>query len=157
MTRSEISSMCATGHLNEIVAELVMGWGKWDICHTGWQMYREGWNWTIAGDTAPHFEEWHPSTEIESAWKVVEKLAAEQCPMTIRYEPRSFSYNGSVENDPEKRWVCSVIYGKEPLGRQLVIASAPTAPLAISRAALMSVLPREYIFPPTPASQPATP
>jgi hypothetical protein len=113
------------------IAELVMGW-RWK----GNQVMvehpeRDGW-------TATSYFEFHPSTEIGQAWTVVTKLQ------------RSFAIdlicgrdNGAVEG--AIGFDCIVRRYREPpyrcddTGREVAYAEAPTAQLAICRAALIAV------------------
>jgi len=62
MTREEILKLEAGPQLDRIIAERVMGW-EYDLLRDAWFKDGEGEIWA---------ENWHPSTDIKAAWKVVE-------------------------------------------------------------------------------------
>ena len=58
-----------------LVASKVMGWGDWQWCERVWgPCDGPGWNWSVAGKDRPHISYWRPSTDMATAWDVVENL-----------------------------------------------------------------------------------
>ena len=136
----KVDEMPAGRELDALVAEKVMGW-RWfrpgdagedgypvdfwcdaagDLtgwCDRPWPDDTEQW-----GDAPALFSArgtWQPSQNIEVAWEVVEKLARR-------------GFIASVASDGADRWVAD--FAADPL--VTVCTYAPTAPLAICRAAL---------------------
>ena len=107
--------------LDALVAEKVMGWrikGKdWVDEHGRYQGAVETY-WVIA-DGGPS-KGWHPSTDIAAAWLVVEKLG--------------WQYVFRLGNRDDKWWCVLSVEPDWQLSDNC--AEAPTAPLAICRAAL---------------------
>jgi hypothetical protein len=137
MTRDKVLVMEAGRELDALVAEKVMGAGKkcadnkgtngcayWGLCWECEENRREGYFGWHPHDLVP----WHYSTDIDAAWQVVEKM--EQHPDEILF---SCSRKGWRELEWEVRF-------RKCRGNQHdYIASAPTAPLAICRAALLTL------------------
>jgi hypothetical protein len=115
MTR-DILNMPAGREMDELVAERVMGWTLEEvtdpIMHETFMNYVD----TETGRGMYRPEEWLPSTDIAAAWEVVEKMQG-----GLRFELRRI---------PSGFWA---YFGEE------MSAEANTAPLAISRAALLAV------------------
>ena len=126
MTHAEIDKLEAGGGLNALVAEKVMGW------HKGRQYYPEstswygGWNSTEDGHchyVAP-IDKWSPSNSISTAWEVIEAIR------------RMGNRNLLVIQWSSQEWDASFCYVN---GKSMGRGRAPTAPLAICRAALKAV------------------
>jgi hypothetical protein len=114
MTQDEIVQMEAGREMDALVAELVMGWEK--------RVFGDGVDyWHLPGGAICELDAPHYSTDIAAAWQVVEKL-----PFSVYVEVRWDGKNAEA-------WFDS--------GSQTWEASAPTAPLAICRAALLAVQP----------------
>ena len=127
MTKDEILVMEAGPELNALIAQDVMGWQKdgtyrlgpaW-VKKTIWR-YKDGRTvdniWTLA----TYVNNWLPSTNIATAWKVLERL--------MDYWLPSVFHDGQL-------WVCEL----NNLQRK-VVASAIIAPHAVSIAALLTVM-----------------
>ncbi len=118
--------------LDALLAEKVMGWRRFD-------------NWSqAAGMQQPFFlvgefgvmvyhhpdlgKSWSPSRNMADAWEVVEKIEK-----TLNFQID----NVGLENKDQRRW--RVLFGRsgDPIS---VVADADSAPLAIARAALQTVL-----------------
>jgi len=134
MTRDEILNMPAGREMDALVAEKVMGWIPKD------NLYWKDNEGSFAG-WATEFSEYsvkpfRPSTDIVAAWQVLEHLIAtgEQ-----RFEaPALFKY--------PLAWLCVFYQKHEKPGEMApawIDANAPTAPLAICRAALLAVMESE--------------
>lgn len=96
-----IDAMEAGREMDALVARQVMGWPEQD-CHPG----------------ALAWAGWSPSTDIDSAWDVVEKMI----------EKHRVDLHGLRGGKDWRCWVAGFDH-----------ADAPTAPLAICRAALKAV------------------
>jgi Phage ABA sandwich domain len=110
---TQVAELVAGRELDALVAEKVMGWHVWhDEFHDAWHCNDPA---TAArGSHVPSY-----STDIAAAWQVVEQIAGTNAvSISTQYLPF--------------RWQ-AVLAGKT--------ASAPTAPLAICRAALAAVTP----------------
>ncbi len=108
------------------VAERVMGWGKWEWCPQGHHDFAgAGWNWTIAGSKAPHYNEFLPVQSIRSAWSVVQEMLSRGFRLELFSPQEEFSTS----------WRC-VFYS---LSQDAVHADSATAQECISLAALMAV------------------
>jgi Phage ABA sandwich domain len=124
--------MSAGPELDALLAEKVMGWRRFD-------------NWSQAvGKERPFFlvgesgvivyrhpdlgKSWSPSKNMAEAWDVVEKIEA-----TLNFQID----NPGLENKDQRRW--RVLFGRSdnPIS---IVADADSAPLAIARAALQTVL-----------------
>jgi hypothetical protein len=135
MDKDKILNMEAGEEMDTLIAEKVMGWHietensykRWvDINNRfccGFPSY-DG----LEDDEDFHTLKWHPSGSILWAWDVVEKS-------------NSFSINNCISQeegvDGVRRWTAEVFFEKWGLGE------AETAPLAICRAALCSVMGNE--------------
>ena len=108
MTRDEILAMEAGPETNVLVAQTVMGL---DVCTE-----HDGWPGEWCRECQRHWAEDY-SGKIAPAWKVLEKLQDERLP--------SVFHDGQL-------WVCGLTDLRDPF-----IASANTAPHAISLAALL--------------------
>lgn len=106
-----LSSLTAGPNLDQIVAERVMGWTKREFSY--------GIEWLDASGLRVVSVGWSPSTSIEAAWQVVEKM----CPTANKSEPwfRLYSSGG--------KWVANFHRGGFDW-------FADTVPLAICGAAL---------------------
>jgi len=111
MTREEILAMEVGERLDAFVAEGVMG-------IQSWFQYSDG----LHPKASPY------STDILAAWKVVEKLYAEELELSLK------SY---IKNKPG--FLCS--FAKENVSRG--IAGGKTAPEAICKAGLLAKLEEE--------------
>lgn len=128
MTEDEIRNLPAGDEMDARVAEDVMGWHRnenggypcWNdaegrfqcgIPHTDWE-----------DDEDFHLLRWHPSESILWAWEVVEKLERDNLCMTILNDGSCWSV---------------FIYNEHKV--TMAYANADTAPLAICRAALLTV------------------
>jgi len=149
MTLDEILGMEAGPELDRLVAENVMGWiAPTDIDGVrGWLRWCEeeqryvwaGWwiespptdengeidpIWLLAGDKV-----WSPSTDIADAWVVVQQLAQ--------------GLELAIAGSPDDIWRVAACNPAESMPWPVIEAEAPTAPLAICRAALLTVLREE--------------
>ncbi len=112
--------------LDGLIAEKVMGWlPHQDLIH--WYRTTTGWRITRPHGPASSDHEgvtpFMPSTNIADAWEVIEKLSSLQ-PCVLRLP------NGS--------WQCHFEWKKD--GKQWgYVTDARTAPLAICRAALLTI------------------
>lgn len=103
--------MTAGPEMDRLVAEKVMGW---ELCeHNGllWKEEPESW-----GDQTP----WTPSTNIAHAWEVVESLVRRQLVVRV-----SIDFIATQ---------CRI--ARSDFGDEVANVVDPSAPLAISRAAL---------------------
>ncbi len=116
----DVKQLVASRELDALVAERVMGWKKWVPARPEslpiTSLATPCWEDTDGRVIAQH--SWNPSTEISAAWEVVEKLKQRDKDNTFFLEIEF--YNNA--------WNCQIGGSVE--------ASAPTAPLAICRAAL---------------------
>ncbi len=104
MTHEEIQNMPAGNKIDMLVELDVFGWPK---------------GYDDARDIPPY------STDINAAWKVVEKLREDGLYLTMNADAFSAGY---PQFNPGSGWWCSFKYS----------ALAETAPLAICRAALLA-------------------
>lgn len=117
----DIDKLVAGRELDALLAEKVMGWkpskdGRyWDGPDAS--RHREDGPWLDAGESV-----WSPSQDIVAAWEVLEKVQE----------------IGSLQNFGGFGWRCE-IHTTTP-GYHDCAGEADTAPLAICRAALRSVL-----------------
>jgi len=125
MSRDEILNMPAGREIDALVAEKVMGWHL-ATDKDGWKKWVDEYDCFMRGmkqDDSPFSEDdedfnllhWHPSESILWAWEVVEKLAFYQ----IITKANGAGYSARVNS---------------------IRCEAPTAPLAICRAALLAVM-----------------
>ena len=125
MTRDEILKLEAGKELDALVATEVMGW------HGGnpsW-ITQEGkcTGWLSRFETDSLAEEFNPSTDISAAWQVVEKMK----------EKYWMAINTSMSSLQETEW--GVEWSKNGVIEKVDFVLAPTAPLAICRAALLAM------------------
>ena len=120
LTRKQVRVMAAGPEFDALVATEVMGWLKWSPevgCREGW--YEEN------GEA--HFvNKWRPSINIAPAWEVWEKLTGHR------------DWWQTAIHRCDGHWRASG-YKHGSSVRDLA-ADAPTAPLAICRAALLTTL-----------------
>lgn len=126
-------NMSAGPELDALLAEKVMGWRRFD-----------NWSQTV-GMERPFFlvgesgvivyrhpdlgKSWSPSKNMADAWDVVEKIEN-----TLNFQID----NVGLENKDQRRW--RVLFSRS--GDPISVVAAETAPLAIARAALQTVLPK---------------
>ena len=132
MNRDEILNMPAGREMDTLVAEKIMGWERGNISalpqgdipvwHTG-----EGKGWKTHQSI-----NWSPSTVINSAWEVVEKILEKPCSINVQTEFHSDGNHSSCFIHPYPRGTTNLIMGH-----------GSTAPLAICRAALLAVMDTE--------------
>lgn len=130
ITHAQVLKMEAGPELDSLIAKRVMGWVKFEL-------YRGVWTWHEPEDTKhsePRWVQEHeddcdhdcscfaPSRDIAAAWEVVEKLKQSHDPLLGLW--------GNEDNTDD--WFCA-LQGIED-------CHAPTAPLAISHAALLTTL-----------------
>ena len=123
MNAEDIRNMEAGRELDALVAEKVMGWQWYDGHGTAGPSY-----WETQGGEFAHFGEFEPSTDIAAAWEVVEKMAELVGPISVAWG--SFGTEGNMAS--------VMAFMGNPPG-----VVAPTAPLAICRAALLAVMERD--------------
>jgi len=143
VTRDEILNMPAGREMDALVAEKVMGWSN--VEKTTWSNYRAdgtpfggGKEWR--GTPPNHEAEFNPvlypiknySTDIAAAWMVVEKI-----------RPLFWSTQVMVWDHSDKYIVSCVYRGGHDEPEKAINSEAPTAPLAICRAALLAVMDSE--------------
>lgn len=126
----EIDNLEAGRELDALVAEKVMGWtlGKPHLLH-GYLMHGsveiECWEGSLKDNVTQTKDSWHPSTDIRWAWEVVEKLK--------RY---GFELGYQFDESGELEWDASFDMERHS---EAHCVYAPTAPLAICKAALKAV------------------
>mgnify|MGYP001600886613 CR=1 FL=1 len=120
-------TMEAGREMDALIAEKVMGWKRintpprWE-CKADYGLERE---WGKDDPFCPKCMEWPEySTDISVAWQVVEEFAHQSANKTAAELGMSYF---SLSAYPNRWWSCRI--GKES-------SDAPTAPLAICRAAL---------------------
>lgn len=121
LSREQVLAMEAGAEIDGLVAERVMGWDR----ISGSEFRRpDGSVAETVEQPFPHQIQppWRPSTDIVAAWWVVEKCAVTPGAGWPKIEAAEFS---------GKAWKCC-------LG--MASSTAPTAPLAICRAALLSAI-----------------
>jgi len=116
MTHEETLKLEPGPKLDRLVAERVMGW-EFDLLRDAWFKDGEGEIWA---------ENWHPSTDIAAAWKVVKALREKGSVIDILSCPEDFTVKIWNENESE--------------GLSIAKASAEQMPLAICRAALLAMM-----------------
>ena len=125
MTREEIGKLEAGRELDALVAEKVMGWRLLDPPQADQPSYWATWV------MLPHREaakDWSPSTNIAAAWEVVERL-------------RANGYSWMQFTLIADQWDLEMGQGGHDIGCDTL---APTAPLAICRAALKAASYDDY-------------
>jgi len=115
MTREEILKLEPGPELDRLIAERVMGWKN-----------HEDFNFGPGGQIWRDKRVWSPSTDIATAWEVIE---------TLREKKFVIDILGSLEDFIVKIW-----NENESEGLSIAKASAEQAPLAICRAALLAVM-----------------
>ena len=124
--------MSAGPELDALLAEKVMGWRRFDNWSqaTGMQLpfFLVGESGVIVYRHPDLGKSWSPSRNMADAWEVVEKIEK-----TLNFQID----NVGLENKDQRRW--RVLFGRsgDPIS---VVADADSAPLAIARAALQTVL-----------------
>ena len=126
MTPEQIDAMEAGPEMDALIATKVMGYTRavlpiheddnfplYSLDDDGLYLF-----YSKSGGTI-----WSPSSYIDNAWEVVEKLC--------QLFPNSFDLN----NEGKYHWICSIHHGEAYHEH-----SADTAPLAICRAALKAVM-----------------
>jgi len=116
MTRDEVLAMKPGRELDALVAEKVMGWKAvqvFDLKDTDGTNIANGITPYNIGQRVPHY-----STDIASAWEVVEEMQNNEWDFTLKNHKRKYE----------------AIFGT------LYNAFAPTAPEAICKAALLAVM-----------------
>ena len=141
MTRDEILRLPAGPEMDALVAERVMGW------HRGEGRTADSWYNASLECVAPAEDSeldmwdgscancdsaWSPSTRISNAWEVVEKLQARG----VRLHYSSDGWHFGIGYTPPSRFMDDPPDPEE----WEVECCAPTAPLAICRAALLAVM-----------------
>lgn len=116
-----VERMEAGRALDALVAERVMGWHARDA----WYDADDNWMADLEDNFPIDAEAFSPSTSIEAAWQVVEKMRGRGWTMTLNQE-------AEMQFEP---WDCR-FFG--PNDRR-AIAHGNTAPLAICRAALKAM------------------
>lgn len=116
------NEMTAGSELDRLVAELVMGW-RIDTARDAWWGYERG----MVGNDRPtvHPSNWKPSTNIAHAWEVVEKMRERFSAVEVKSIDRTYAcLIEENSGEVDEHYVAS--------------AEAPTAPLAVCRAALLA-------------------
>ncbi len=129
MTREEILPMTAGREMDALVARRVMGWREGVMgVNAGFWVDADGKEmaWNIGCGA------WSPSTQIEEAWQVVERLG-EQRGLRLVLE----DWRGDRSLGVEEGW-CALLTLRD--GHDTGQEIAPTAPLAICRIALLACL-----------------
>jgi hypothetical protein len=127
-------NMSAGPELDALLAEKVMGWRRFDNWSQTMGMERPFFLVSESGVVVYRHPDlgksWSPSKNMADAWDVVERIE----------KTGNFQIdNVGMENKDHRRW--RVLFGR--LGNPIsVVADADTAPLAIARAALQTVLPK---------------
>lgn len=130
MTKEEILALPAGRSLDLLVAEKVMGWGKWVWSKNGYEGWGPGWNWENKRENSPHVVYWRPSDDLNYAFLVVKELTENKA---------NSDFNLSYDCGEPPQWL-SGWYAYFPGPTDAV---APTPALAICRAALLAVLSTE--------------
>ena len=148
-TIAEIDKMGAGPELDLLIAEKVMGYPIIDVtppCDHNVTPYVT--HIAVFSPTQIHYHRalgnekqnymwgiWQPSTDIAQAWEVVEKLRD-----SFHYVSIIFAHEGNFQvQDP--RYSISISEFDEKLNQRIEVGlnAAPTAPLAICRAALKAI------------------
>ena len=118
-----------TQEIDRQIAEKVMGWYYWDFeldYEGNYPMYTDRNGDRVIVYPCEYTSEWFtPSADIKDAWQVVEKIRGS-------YECKS--HNGIIVMSDPDGWYVEF---PEPSWQE---NTAPTAPLAICRAALLATL-----------------
>lgn len=162
-TREEILSEPAGPRLDAWVAEYVMGWVREPGDVFSWAERDSGvaTGWYIDEDPdyyacGENCRSWRPSTNIAAAWEVVEKLEnhdggenpAYRYPVSVCSDRYNAGWVVLIGWSPEEPWADDVTMinfwddMRKPanIPARCGIARDPSAPLAISRAALLAVI-----------------
>ena len=138
MNTPDIDTLPAGPDLDALVAEKVMGWTLGDPhwIH-GYMMHGmvevRTWLGSETEDGAKS-EGWSPSTNIAAAWEVVEKLSQSGVDFYLERDPYGRTHWARFNDTTQGT------YNKEGCeDKRLGDADAPTAPLAICRAALKAI------------------
>lgn len=143
---TDIDAMPSGPELDRLVAEKVMGWKWYSPGHYAMAADGAQSQWTGPLATSKHNASWSPSTRIEHAWELMNKL----------YDPVVFSGEGGL-------WHAATMDYGDGFGDGWIDtgidyhATADTAPLAICRCALKKFI-RSYVerlpvSPESPSSQ----
>ncbi|RLG44476.1 MAG: hypothetical protein DRN81_04505 [Thermoproteota archaeon] len=129
MTRDEILRLEPGPELDRLMAEEVMGWEEgedFDCSKEGPLIYYPSRNRVLG-------RKWSPSTDIAAAWEVIRKM------LDSGWGCEIYSPNNPYALENADKWF--VVFAKSgPIVMQLNFsAKAPSAPLAICRAALLAV------------------
>ena len=128
MTRNEILNMPAGREMDALVAEKVMGWSRGTYHSDGVDYLRDP-------EGTSHLNVPQYSTDIAAAWQVVEKIRTKYPVIRI-----------STGDLMGKYWQCHMADAWREVSHEDDsdwFANAPTAPLAICRAALLAVMDSE--------------
>lgn len=125
----KIEDMEAGAEMDAMVAEKVMGWRTYNR-NTAWWVDAEIETGMVPSGGFRGFtsgmDRFAPSTNIAAAWMVIDTLSP-KCAVLDVYR----------QCDRRGWWGCRIWFGKDE--EHDVISSAPTAPLAICRCALLAV------------------
>lgn len=124
--------MSAGPELDALLAEKVMGWRRFDNWSQGMGMeqpfFLVGESGVIVYRHPDLGKSWSPSKNMADAWDVVEKIEK-----TVNFQID----NVGMQNNDHRRWRVLFGWSDDPIS---IVADADTAPLAIARAALQTVL-----------------
>ena len=138
LTKAIISAMPAGTELDELIATKVMGWEKRKVETRFYSKYSiEIYGWycgelgpvAFCQDSWPH-EAWRPSQDIRDAWRVVENFQAKGNDLVLEHW-------GRTPHIGDGNWVA---LWELPNAHDTGQFVAKTAPLAICRSALITVL-----------------
>jgi hypothetical protein len=125
MTTEQIDKMPEGREMDALIAEKVMGLNVKPVFHPKNELkFMPGFVWRYE-DAWEHPEIKDYSTDIAKAWEVVEKLNTHIIIERLEYR---------------EDWYCEISGISNSAGEQLHSTTAPTAPLAICRAALKAVI-----------------
>lgn len=120
----DVDDMEAGTELDALIAEKVMGWTKYVYEKEG-TTHTE---WTEARSVGTRYHaDFHPSTDISTAWDVVEELAR-----------RGYDLGRVGKEFGEGQYIAQFFHGKT-YGQACEHARGETAPLAICRAAFKAI------------------
>lgn len=132
-TAEQIRDMPAGAEMDRLVAEHVMGWTAQDLCES--KEEKEAGLSCYTWDGSAHFvdgmDAFRPSTNIAHAWEVIARM------QELSFEPETGRHRGGfMLNAPDEK------YGRDWSARFKCYhdeSYGVTAPLAICRAALLSI------------------